>query len=77
MNSGRRETGVVAAYDVRKGYGFVRPNDVDLPDVFVHWQSLRETGIDGLQVGQPVRYVRHRLGQRWCASRVRLMVETV
>jgi len=75
MNSGQRETGVVAMFDIRGGYGFIRPSTAGMGDVYVHWTNLRETGLDALEPGQSVKFVRHRLGQRWYAARVRLMVE--
>jgi len=75
MISGQRETGIVAAYDPKRGYGFITPSDNAGADIYVHWTWLRETGLDGLQPGQAVKYVRHRSGRGWCASRVRLMTE--
>lgn len=46
--------GVVKWYDPARGFGFVVPNDGG-KDIFVHVTSLRRSGLDGLEPGQPVR----------------------
>jgi CspA family cold shock protein len=46
-------TGVVKWYDPARGFGFVLPDDGG-KDVFVHVTTLRRSGLDGLEPGQPV-----------------------
>ncbi len=69
IHSGSPETGVVTAYDLRWGLGTIMSHAADTP-VCVHWSALVD--LDGLQVGQKVKFVRHRRARRWVASRVRL-----
>lgn len=45
--------GIVKWYDAARGFGFVVPNDGG-KDVFVHVTTLRRSGLDGLEPGQPV-----------------------
>jgi cold shock CspA family protein len=71
ISSGQPETGTVSMFDPRRGFGFIRPDDADKPDVYVHCSHLRATGLDALERGQVVRFVRHRIGSRWYAGRVR------
>lgn len=47
-------SGVVKWYDPARGFGFVLPDDGG-KDVFVHVTTLRRSGLDGLEPGQPVQ----------------------
>lgn len=48
-------TGTVKWFNVRKGYGFIVPDEGD-KDVFVHITAVQEAGLEGLQEGQKVTY---------------------
>lgn len=48
-------TGTVKWFNVRKGYGFIVPDEGD-KDVFVHITAVQEAGLEGLQEGQKVEY---------------------
>ena len=47
--------GVVAWFDIGKGYGFIRPNG-GARDVFVHRTAVEKAGLDTLSEGQAVEY---------------------
>ena len=47
----RHSIGTVKWFDVGKGYGFIRPDDLSR-DVFVHSSALRRSGIQSLSEGQ-------------------------
>jgi CspA family cold shock protein len=53
-----KQTGVVAWFSARKGYGFITPDDpIDNSDVFVHWSGIAMDGYKQLQAGDKVEYV--------------------
>jgi CspA family cold shock protein len=47
-------TGLVTNYDVARGYGFIRPDDIRAADVFVHANHL--AGRDFLKAGERVSF---------------------
>jgi CspA family cold shock protein len=47
-------TGTVKWYNSEKGFGFVQPDNGNR-DVFVHMSTLRRSGLQNLDEGQPVR----------------------
>jgi len=47
----------VINYSRRVGWGFIRPDDPDLPDIFVHWSWIQaEKFQQWLRVGQRVEF---------------------
>jgi cold shock CspA family protein len=49
--------GVVASYDRRVGWGFIIPDDGDLPDFFVHYSFIQADKFQRfLRVGQKVEF---------------------
>lgn len=48
-------TGKVKWFDVRKGYGFIQPEDGS-KDVFVHITAVERAGLDRLIENQKVEY---------------------
>lgn len=49
-----RETGIVKWYNAAKGYGFIKRDNG--PDLFVHKNTIRNTGRRSLEVGQRVKF---------------------
>lgn len=47
--------GTVKWFNVTKGYGFIEPEEGG-SDVFVHITAVQQSGMEGLQDGQKVRY---------------------
>lgn len=48
-------TGKVKWFDVRKGYGFIQPEDGS-KDVFVHITAVERAGLDRLVENQKIEY---------------------
>lgn len=48
--------GKVKWFDMKKGYGFIKPDDESQADVFVHLNELKKSGIDSLSQGDNVKY---------------------
>jgi len=48
-------SGVVKWFDVKKGYGFIIPNDGS-PDIFVHFSALHSKGFQSLAQGETVEF---------------------
>lgn len=67
--------GTVAFYNVRGGFGVIRP-DHGGPDAFVHSSAVETSGLTGLAPALRVRYVLRTddRGQP-CAHRLRVMDE--
>ena len=57
MNRQRRQ-GRVKFFDVRRGYGFITPDDGGA-DVFVHYTALVHAGLPTLLPGQRISYELH------------------
>jgi CspA family cold shock protein len=70
---GGRVRGVVAWYDPRKGYGFIR--DDAGQDVFVHRSSIRREGRRGLRTGDVVEYAVEQTERGLVARKVRELTE--
>ena len=47
--------GTVKWFNVRKGYGFIAPDEGG-KDVFVHISAVERAGLQGLQEGQKISY---------------------
>ena len=47
--------GTVKFFDVKKGYGFIQPED-GAKDVFVHKSAVESAGMATLTEGQRIRY---------------------
>lgn len=53
----QRNSGVVVKFSKQKGYGFIRPDDKQLPDIFVHRTSIVSINkVPNLRVGQKTDY---------------------
>ena len=50
-----KQRGVVQNWNDEKGFGFIKPNSGDGPDLFCHRSDLRES-VDGLSKGREVEY---------------------
>ena len=48
--------GKVKWFDMKKGYGFIRPSDESQADVFVHMLDVQKSGLESLEWGQDVEY---------------------
>jgi cold shock protein len=71
----RRYIGAVKWYNANKGYGFFRPDDGSLDDVFVHTTALQAAGINSYTIrsGDSVAFnIRSRDG-RACAADIKLL----
>ncbi len=48
--------GTVKWFNVKKGYGFIIPEQSSTKDIFVHISALEKTGLKHLDEGQMVTY---------------------
>lgn len=49
--------GTVVWFSARKGYGFIKSNDLlDEKDIFVHWSGIVAEGYKQLKAGEQVEY---------------------
>ena len=48
--------GKVKWFDMKKGYGFIRPSDEEQEEVFVHSLDVQKSGLQSLEQGQEVEY---------------------
>lgn len=48
--------GTVKWFNIKKGYGFIVPEENSTKDVFVHISALEKTGLKQLDEGQVVSY---------------------
>ena len=48
--------GKVKWFDMKKGYGFIRPADESQADVFIHLLDVQKSGLQSLEQGQEVEY---------------------
>lgn len=48
-------SGTVKWFNVRKGYGFIVPEEGD-NDVFVHITAVQEAGLESLEEGQKIEF---------------------
>ena len=48
-------TGTVKWFNIRKGYGFIAPDEGD-KDVFVHITEVQNSGLPGLAEGQRISF---------------------
>lgn len=55
MPLSKRETGTVKRFDLRKGYGFIKP-DSGGEDVFFHFSAVQQEGFKSLAEGDQVSY---------------------
>ena len=65
--------GVVRWFDVRRGYGFIIPDEGD-PDVFLHRRIVRAAGLRRLEPGQVVEYEAQETPQGRKATRIVLVI---
>ena len=49
-------TGTVKWFNEKKGYGFIKPDEEDDKDVFVHISAVEKSGMARLMEGQRVSY---------------------
>ena len=50
------QTGVVKSFSINSKYGFIKPDDVNLKDVFFHQKELQKSGIEDIKKDQKVQY---------------------
>ncbi len=55
MDTQSRLNGTVKWFDLKKGYGFIKPDDQDR-DIFVHITALQEAGLDRLKDNQRISF---------------------
>jgi CspA family cold shock protein len=48
-------TGIVKSFDLKRGFGFIRPDDGS-SDIFVHSGAVRRAGLATLSANQKVSY---------------------
>jgi len=48
-------TGVVRSFNVKQGFGFIRPDDGS-KDLFVHSGAVKRAGLDSLRENQRISY---------------------
>lgn len=51
-----KQTGTVKWFSPVKGFGFIIPDDDDLPDVFVHYTAIEGDGYRNLREGDQVAF---------------------
>jgi len=66
------ERGTVKMFSVTRGFGFITPDDGS-PDIFVHVNSLKMSGIPSVSAGDRVEYERVQDNKGWQAYRVALV----
>jgi cold shock protein len=64
-------TGTVKWFNTTKRFGFIQPEDGG-SDVFVHMTALEESGINGLDEGQRVKYELENSGGKISAVKIQL-----
>jgi len=68
-------TGTVVSYNADNGWGFIRPDDGDRQDLFVHISDLRDCAgadlVSGTRVTFEIRYNKQR--SKYRAVQVRLI----
>ena len=50
------QTGTVKWFSFGKGFGFIKPDDADAADVFVHISAVERAGLERLEQGDRVTY---------------------
>ena len=50
------KTGVVKSFSVNGKYGFIKPYEDNLKDVFFHQKELQKSGIKEVKKGQKLQY---------------------
>ena len=50
------QEGTVKWFSTEKGYGFIRPTDRSIADVFVHITEVQRAGYKELEPGEPVEF---------------------
>ncbi len=50
------KTGVVQSFSVNGKYGFIKPDEENLKDVFFHQKELQKSGIESVKKGQKLQY---------------------
>ncbi|WP_051311346.1 cold shock domain-containing protein [Bradyrhizobium sp. Cp5.3] len=71
----KMQTGTVVSYNVEKGWGFIRPDDCNGQDLFVHMSELRSCAgadlVPGTRVTFEFRFNKQR--SKYQAANVRLI----
>ncbi|UVO30294.1 cold-shock protein [Bradyrhizobium arachidis] len=69
------QTGTVISYSVEKGWGFIRPDDCNGTDLFVHMSDLRDCAGADLVPGKRVTFDLHfnKRRSKYRAVQVRLI----
>jgi CspA family cold shock protein len=55
MDNQSRLNGTVKWFDLKKGFGFIKPDDQE-KDVFVHITALQQAGLDRLRDNQRISF---------------------
>ena len=48
--------GTVKWFDPVRGIGWIKPREIRVPDIFVHINQVKDSGLDTLMSGQAVDY---------------------
>jgi cold shock CspA family protein len=67
------KTGVVKSFSVNGKYGFIKPDEENLKDVFFHQKELQKSGIEKIKKDQKVQYQLHIKDTKVFASDIKLV----
>jgi len=66
------KTGIVKFYSLAAGYGFIVDDETGT-DIFVHYNNLKECGLNELNKDNKVSFVQNKKGARFYATDIKLL----